>query len=171
MNVLEAQRVDVNVLTMTGTVVANTVLNMLLRAVHERGLPPDYLNDTRKLIENGLGTWATQQTLRAVMLEVSRESDSSALERFIFPVIYQADPNMEVRQPPTEPLRELCHALKQLPPDAKYRVLADLAEGASKVPGWEPTTPKNLNVTQSFELPVWGFGNASLRMIYQGGEW
>lgn len=171
MSTLQAPQVKVNSLTMALNFSVSTVFGVLFRITHERALPANYLNDMRKVIEDGLYAWLAEQTLLAVVLEVSLDTETTALERFGIAIAYSADPNMEVRQPPNEDITRLCRTLKALPPNAKYQVLVELAPNATEVPGWVATTAKEINVTQTEQVDDWGFGNIGLTMVYQGSEW
>jgi hypothetical protein len=167
----QAQKVTVNIYTMTATAVTNGVFNMLFRIVKERGLPADYISDNRKVIEDGLFAWVSEQTLTKISLEIFQEGNSTALEKYNFDFEYLADPRMEPVPPSVASLQKLCKTLDNLPPQSKYRVVAFLADGATKVAGWSDTEPKDIDVTKEASITDWGFGHAAVKLTYQGGKW
>lgn len=171
MSTIQAPQVKVNTMTMSVTFAVNTIFESLYRVTHERGLPADYLNDHHKVIENGLTAWLSEQTLLAALLEVSRDSETTGLERFGIGVGYSADPSEEVRQPPTEEFTRFIRTLHALPPEAKYRILVELAPNATEVSGWVATTAKEIHITKTEHFDDWGYGNIGLTMVYQGSEW
>lgn len=171
MTTMMAQKVSVNILTMTATMVTNTVFRMLFRIASERGLPPNYINENRKIIEDGLSTWVYEQTLTSLTMEVYQEGQTNSMERFRFDFVYLVDPNMQATEPPVKTLQELTQTLKNLPQGSKYRVVVNLKEGASTVPGWVTAESMPLNKTKESKVGDWGFGHASVTLTYEGSDW
>lgn len=169
MSVKVAEKVGVNVLTMTANFVTTTVFNTLFRIVNERGLSSDYIYENRNAIERGLFTWVSEQSLTRLVLEVFSDEREEALELFEFEFFYSADPNMDVRQPPIATVSDFCRSLKSLPKGVKYRIIASLTEGASVAEGWASTTPRRINAQTENIQGTWGFGHAEIRLTYRGG--
>ena len=168
--VVNDTNVNVNTMTMTANFVVNQVFLTLFRIIRSRNLPPQYLSERRKIIEDGIFTWISEQTLKLLALEVFQEGSDQAIERFEFNFKYTADPVMDVNQPAVHAIEEFLGTLFQLPEDAVYQVLVQLQPGATDVSGWKSSRFKELNITQEKELGDWGFGNASVDMRYLGNQ-
>jgi hypothetical protein len=167
----QASKINVNVLTMTATYITNNVFNLLFRIINERGLTVDYINDNRKIIEDGLFTWVSEQSLNKLSLEVFQDGQEAALEKYNFDFRYSADPTDQAIPAPLKSLQELSKTLKGLPSNTKYRVVVSLKDGASTVPGWSETEEKDINVTKEAKVGGFGFGYAEVILTYQGGKW
>lgn len=168
--VVENVDVEVNMLTMTANFVSNTVFHSLSRIIQERGLSLDYLTENRKIIEDGIFIWVTEQSLQSLVLEVFRDGTDIALERFDYLFTYVADPVSIVSHPSIDRLTEFCRKLNSLPSEAKYRILVTLKAGATQVAGWSPTDFKKIQSVKEVEQGDWGFGFAGVKLIYKGGD-
>ena len=167
----QINQVGINIMEKSVTYISNTVFMLAFRIVHERGLSPEYINRFRKVIEDGLFTWLTEQKLRKLYIEIFTPGRDSAHERWDFEFVFYADPNEEVRKPPEEELEGIGKRLKKLPPGATYRIVAETDRGASKVPGWCPTTLWNLDIEFEKDFSGWGYGNIDGKLFYKKGRW
>lgn len=162
--------VSVNVMEKSVTYVANTVIQLLFRIAHSRGLSPNYLQHNLEIIENGLRTWLSEQKLRFFLLQVYVPGQKEALENWETVFSYYADPNEEVRKPPVEEIEEACKYLSKLPSRTTYTIYASVDPGASEVAGWVPGTPKPLASSVEKIFKDWGFGNIGAEIRYQGSD-
>ena len=163
--------VSVNIMEKSVTFVANTVIQILLRISHKRGLDPSYLQGNLEVIENGLRTWLSEQKLRGLLLQVSHPDREDALENWETLFDYFADPNNEVRKPPVDEIEKACEGLAKLPPGVTYRIFASVDPDASEVGGWVPGAPKQIISVMEKIFEDWGFGKIGAKIRYQGGEW
>lgn len=165
--VRQSTDVTVNVTQRTVTYVANTMFQMFLRITSARNLGPTYITKNRESIENGLFVWLAEHSLEQAYVEVFMPGEDTALERWDFAFTYTDSPDTGVRKPPVEELGNLCSKLQAIPEHAEYRIVVHTAPGSIKVPGWEPTSLRQISESDSQELQAWGYGNASVRLAYR----
>jgi len=163
--------VGVNIVEKSVTYVSNTVIQLLFRIAHKRGLDPSYIQGNLDVIEKGLRTWLSEQKLRALLLQVFVADKDDALENWETMFEYYADPKEEVRKPPVQEIEKACEGLAKLPPGATYRIFASLDPDATEVDGWVPGTPKSLVAALEKVFEDWGFGQVGAKVRYQGGNW
>ena len=164
-------QVQANIFNQSKNLVVNSVMEMALEIAHKRNLDPFYLLSRRKIIEEGMYVWLHEKMLQEIMLEVSLSGSGSALERYDFIFEYHDTPDLDVHQAPTPELGRFCETLKSLPPGSSYRILARVAPGAKEVPGWRPTTLKDLKPTTEQRLGDVGYGHIAGQVFYRGGTW
>jgi hypothetical protein len=170
MNNITRQSTDIVVDTtqVTATYVMNTVLQAFLRICSSRRLGPNYINENREILENGLFAWIVEQTLKTAYLEVFIDRQKEAMERWDFTFTYENRPEKPSCKPPIQELNALCTRLKVLPAGTKYRVVVQTAPGAIQVPGWEPTKLRELTDSSSCEFSGWAYGNVGVDVKYRG---
>ncbi|HXE74702.1 MAG TPA: hypothetical protein VNN18_03555 [Candidatus Xenobia bacterium] len=166
--VKEKVSVDVDILQRSVTYTVNTVFQTMFKVVGGRGLPSDYLIERRKVIEDGLFTWLTEQALFSLHVEVFKRGENKCIERWDFEFVYRAEPDEKVGRPPLEELEQFMSKLKSLPAGAQYGLLANLKAGYTEVPGWSPRELMELEATDEQRLNAWGYGNIGTTLIYRG---
>ena len=166
----DSTNITVNTMTMTANFVVNQVFLTLFRIAKGRNLSPLYLSEQRKVLEEGIFMWISEQTLKQLALEVFQKASDQAIERFEFDFNYVADPSMQVRQPAINSFEAFMATLNKLPDDATYHVLVTLKPNATQIEGWNSTQFKPLNITQKVDLGNWGFGKANVEMRYLGDQ-
>jgi hypothetical protein len=166
--VRQSTNVTVNTIERSVTYTVNTVFQLVFRIANARGLKPDYVLRNREIIENGLFTWTSEQSLQEIFLEVYLPGDREAIERWDFQIHYQASASNEVTPPALEQLAQFCSKLEKLPARAEYCVVVQTSPGATDVPGWHPTKLRELHDNASTKLEGWGYGNVRVGFTYRG---
>jgi hypothetical protein len=162
--------VIINTMTKTSNFVVNSVFLTLFRIANGRDLSPTYLSERRQVIEEGIFTWISEQTLETLILEVYLMGTDQGLERYEFKFHYVADPDMEVRHTPIKQIETFLSTLKQLPSEATYQVLVTLKTGATQIPGWPPSKFKQINIKREENLGNFGFGHAGVEIRFLGSQ-
>lgn len=166
--VKERVSIDVDILQRSVTYTVNTVFQMIFKAISGRKLPADYLIRNRKVIEDGLFTWLTEQTLTSLHIQVFKAGGETCIERWDFEFDYRAEPEQEVVRPPAEDLEDFLRRLKSLPSGTEYNVLANLKQGSTEVPGWSPSDFMDLQTANENRFKVWGYGSIGTTLVYKG---
>jgi len=164
-------RVSMNVLTMSVNYMVNTVMQLMLRIIKERGLSPKELIRDRDLLEDGLSTWLREQTLESLHVEVVSRRGEKALEIWTTVLEYRAEPDLQVRKPPVDQLATLCKKLRSLPSGTRYRILVSLRPGATEVPGWVDAEFRPFTQAREETLSGWGYGHIGGKLVYREGVW
>lgn len=163
--------VDVNIFTRTVTAVTNLVMEMLLEVLYDRKLDPRGFLELRKALEDAMSVWFTERTLRGIMLEVFLPGETKALEHWEFGFEYRDDPEAKLYRTPAEEFRRFSDTLKSLPSGVQYRIMARVADGAKQIPGWSPTTPRDITPTVEKTFGKFGYGHIFGKVFYKGGAW
>jgi len=168
-NVKQSTEVTVNLAERSVTYVSNTVFQLLFRITHRRGLRSAHITEDREIIENGLFTWLSEQTLLRACLEVFLPGDNKVLEQWEFRFNYTSGHGDGTKYPPVAELEEFCARLRSLPQRADYRIVTQTSPGATEVPGWELTEFRPIDRSQSQEFQAWGYGNITATLTFRGG--
>jgi hypothetical protein len=167
-----------NVLQMAVTFMTNEILKMCYRIEFGRvgtGYTP-YTTSLHEVIERGIHTWLAEQKLEAVRFELYDPHRDEAYEICLVDLTYSTEAKEDTAavKAPIEQLEELFATLETLPPGAQFRIMAHNAEGASKVEGWEPSTPKQLlgGVKEEHKVgEAFGYGQIEGSATYVISNW
>lgn len=135
--------VAVNVHTYSVTHVASNMLRSLRQIIRETGLSVQLMIDQWDWLERGVATWLESGHLKALILEVFDPSDriDDRRGRFDFNIDYgyYSGGDGELWLDP-DTVRQAIRKNGSYPSSCSYRFVADVADGAPVVSGWESTT-------------------------------
>jgi hypothetical protein len=169
-------KVGVDLLTQAIVYAVNCLMQLAFRVEHGRVQGGHYMIDNQQEIEKALRVWMTEQTLEKVTFELYSPHTDKAYEDCVVELSYDADPKLEVAKPPVAQLEELFTRLEKLPADAQFRLVVTVAPGATVVPGWGPTTLRDLSGGVREEHAVGekdghGYGHISGKTTYIVSNW
>jgi len=121
--------------------VANEVHSLLMTITDHHQLEPDYFFRHWTNIENGLRTWISLRSLRAVVLEIYNAETNQLVRRFSTTLDYRLDWTAEDDrfESQIDRVKHELNSLGQLQEICKYRVVVDLEDDAPHVHGWFKT--------------------------------
>ena len=161
-------------LTTTAVYMTNSLIQIGFRIEAGRGLS-GYMTENQAVIERGLQTWVGEQKLLSLHFELFDPTGDKAYEVFTVEINYLTDPHEEVVKPPIEQLEDVLKKLRQLPPGARFRVVAMRAPGFTPVDGWYPTNLRELKGGVAEQVEVgdkdFGYGLAMGKITYTRGNW
>ena len=135
--------VAVNVQAHSATHVATNMLRSLRQIIRDTGLSVQKMVDQWDSLEEGVETWLQSEHLQALILEVYDPSDrvDDRRGRFDFTIEYRyyTDGDGELWLDP-DTVRQAIVKNGSFPSQCTYRFVADVADGAPDVPGWQSTT-------------------------------
>ncbi len=175
MSTTTSLKVGVDLLMHAAVFAVNCILQIAFRVEACRLSAGRYMIDHADDIEKALKIWLREQSLRAVVLELYSPDTGTSYEECRVEMDYLADPKTEATRPNIARLEDVCKKLSQLPSDAQFGFVVCVAEGATKVPGWEPCEVKALAGGLKAEHTVGdgphGYGQIFGRIIYREGNW
>jgi hypothetical protein len=165
----QSTQVNVNVTERSVTYMTNAVFQLFFRILRSRGLGPEYLLSNREVIDSGLFTWLSEQTLLKAFLEVYMPGRDEALERWDFTFDYSSRVRGDPAPPPVAEVEALCARIASLPRRAAYRVVVRTAPGATRVPGWAPTRLRLLAQSGGQAFTAYGLDGLSASLVFRSG--
>jgi hypothetical protein len=170
-------KMKVNLFERAAVYQVNSLLQLLFRTEHFRIQGGHFMTDYLEIIERGLKTWLTEQTLERVYCEIYSPHKGTAYERLEAVIDYVDNPTEEVVKAPVGELEELMGKLAKLPADATLRVLVSVKEGHTVVEGWGfPDRLKDFEGGVKEEHQIGkeeghGYGPVKSRMTYYVSNW
>ena len=161
-------KTEVNTGAHKHTYITTTVMQVVQRILHKRGLNPGYFQAKREVIEKGVLTWITDEKLKSLLLQVLRPGSSSAMENWRVLFEYKVDGNSPLRKPPVQQVEEFCVQLRNLPPGCEYQIFAEVAPDATYVEGWVPGTPLPIIGRTRKDFVRWGHDRVDASLEYEG---
>jgi hypothetical protein len=137
-------RVEVDLITQAVVYQVNTLMQMGYRIEHHRCEGGRHMMDNQESYEQALRVWLTEQKLERVHFELYSPQTNTAYEHCEVEISYLAEPKTTVTKPPVAKLEELLTTLAKLPRDAQFRLVVHVADGATEIPGWSPTSLRDL---------------------------
>jgi hypothetical protein len=137
-------RIGVDLLTQSATYAVNCIMPMAFRVEAARVTGGRYMIDSAEEIEKALRIWAREMKLEKVTFEIYSPQANTAYEDCVVELSYDADPTRGVVRPPLAQLDEVVGKLEKLPQDAQFRLVVHVADGATEIPGWSPTSLRDL---------------------------
>ena len=160
--------VQVNILERSVTFTVNIVFQTVFKIIGGRGLQADYLIDSRKVIEDGLFAWLSEQTLISLHVEIFRPGQDSCIERWDFDFEYRAEMDENITPPPLQELEEIFGKLDALPAGSDYQFAVRLKSPHVRVRGWSPAPMKALGAPDEHRFSGWGYGAIGTSLTYRG---
>jgi hypothetical protein len=168
-------RVGIDLRTQSAVFASNCIIQVGFRVEAGRTDGGRYMIDNADDIEKAIKIWLREHTLQAVVLELYSPATGTSYEECRVEIDYLADPKTEATKTPITQLEELMQQLGKLPPDVAFGFVVIVSPGATKVPGWEPTTVRDLQDGLKEEHTIGdgahGFGHIDSRIIYRESNW
>jgi hypothetical protein len=125
--------------------------------------------------EKGIRVWLCEMTLLSIFYEIWDPATDEAYETAEIILDYTTDPKEEVVIPPVDELEAMLKKLSDLPPGAKFRLVARRAPGYTHVDGWVPTQLKPLKNGVGKRMTIgdqkFGYGPISGELVYTVSNW
>jgi hypothetical protein len=168
-------RIGVDLLTQATTYAVNCILAMAFRVEAARVTGGRFMAENAEEIEAALRIWSREMKLEKVTFEIYSPQANTAYEDCVVELSFDADPNRGVVKPPLDQLDEVLGKLEKLPADAQFRLVVTVAPGATEVPGWGPTTLRDLDgglkEEHKFGTEAHGFGQITGTATYYVSNW
>lgn len=139
-------RVGIQVWARSITYVATELMRVLETVVQLRGLASDYMHRNFKILEDGFRTWLTHRQLKMVRLEIYDPHGDRAVECCDLNLAYDVSSGRaEGFETQIEKVKAGMASLGPLPYGCQYRIVVDLEPDAMHVPGWHPTSFRDIS--------------------------